>query len=72
MKFSALTNTDLRSKKPAELEAYINEVNSSLAELRHALATNKEKQTHQVKVIKKSIARAKTVLAEQVTQEKEK
>lgn len=71
MKVKTLTIKDLRTKKPSELEKYIAELQKSQAELIHAISINKEKQTHQHSVIRRAIARAKTVQAE-AAKEKEK
>lgn len=61
MKLAILTLKELRSKKPAEIEAYIADLKKSQVELNHSINTNKENKTHQVGVIKKAIARAKTI-----------
>lgn len=65
MKVKTLSVKELRTKKPAEIEKYIAEIKASQAELNHAIYTNKEKQTHQVGMLKKAVARAKTILAAQ-------
>lgn len=70
MKLKTLTVKELRSKKPAEIEKYITELKQSQTELNHAIYTNKEKQTHQVSVLKKAVARAKTLLAASAREEK--
>ncbi|HMS31061.1 MAG TPA: 50S ribosomal protein L29 [Candidatus Saccharibacteria bacterium] len=72
MKLKTLTVKELRAKKPAELQQYVEELETSFKQLHLGISTNKEKQTHQHGVIKKSIARAHTIAAEQVNQEKEK
>ena len=72
MKLKTQNNKELRAKKPAEIQEYITELEKSFQELHLAISTNKEKQTHQHGVIKKSIARAHTIAAEQVNQEEEK
>ncbi len=61
MKVKLLSIKDLRTKKDAELAAYIAELQTSYQELIHALNTNKETKTHHLGAIKKSIARAKTI-----------
>jgi ribosomal protein L29 len=61
MKLAILTVKELRSKKPAEVEAYIADLKKSQTELNHNISTNKENKTHQVGVIKKAIARALTI-----------
>ncbi len=71
MKLKTLTIKELRAKKPAELEKYIVELENTQTEHNHALYTNKDNQTHQVKLIKKAIARAYTVQSS-VTEGKEK
>lgn len=68
-KLKLLSIEDLRKKKPAELQEYIISLQKSKTELLHALTTNKEKQSHQLGLIRKSIARAKTVLAQQAKEE---
>lgn len=70
MKLSTLTMKELRAKKPAEVEKYITDLKQSQIELNHAISTNKETKTHQVKVIKKSIAKALTVLSSNNGEEK--
>ena len=72
MKLTTLTVKELRAKKPAEIEAYIKDLSIKHNELRHALSVNKEKQTHYNLVIRKAIAKAKTVLTEHNNMEKEK
>lgn len=69
MKLKTLTIKELRTKKSNEIEKYILELKKSQTELNHAIYTNKEKQTHQVGVIKKAIARAKTIQAAQAGEE---
>lgn len=66
-----LSIEDLRKKKPAELQQYVIDLQKNKVELLHALTTNKEKRSHQLGLIRRSIARAKTVLAQQ-TKEEEK
>lgn len=61
MKIKTLTANELRGKKATEIEAHITELHKNLEELSHALYSGKENKTHQVSVIKKAIARAKTV-----------
>ncbi len=61
MKLKLLTLEELRAKKPAEVDTYIAQLYTQQTEHNHALYTNKDKQTHQVKLIKKAIARAYTV-----------
>ena len=64
MKLNTLTVKELRTKKPADIEKYLVEMELSQVAHNLGLNTNKEKQTHQVKVIKKAIALAKTVQTE--------
>lgn len=61
MKLTILTISDLRSKKSEELAKYIAELRKQQSELIHAIALQKEKQTHQLSVIKRAIAQAKTI-----------
>lgn len=70
MKIKTLTMKELVTKKPAEIEKYVTELTKTQAELNHALRTGKEKQTHQMKLVKKAIARAKTVQSAQTGEEK--
>ena len=73
MKLKTLTPKELRTKKPADIEKYIIELEQSQVELNLALNTNKEKTTHQIGIIKKAIARANTIQTELGAQkEKEK
>jgi ribosomal protein L29 len=67
IKFAALK--DLQAKKPAELDTYIAEMKKTSAELMHQIHTGKEKSTHQLGLIKKSIARAYTVRTQQAKKE---
>lgn len=66
MKIKTLTIKELRTKKPVEIEKYVVELKKSQTELIHALSTNKETKSHQISVIKKAIAQAKTILSAQV------
>lgn len=70
MKIKTLTVKELRTKKPAEIEKYIAELKKSQIELDHAIYTNKENKTHQVGIVKKAIARAKTIQTTLVGEEK--
>lgn len=72
MKLKTLTIKELRAKKSSEIEKYISELKKSQTELNHAIYTNKEKQTHQVSLIRKAIARAQTILASQAQAGEEK
>lgn len=70
MKIKTLTIKELRSKKPAEIEKYVLELKKSQSELSHEIYTNKETKTHQLGVIRKAIARAKTVQTAVAKEEK--
>ena len=72
MKLKTLTTKDRRTKRSADINKYLIELELQQVDLNLSLNTNKEKQTHQVKVIKKAIARAKTIQTQLVAQEKEK
>lgn len=71
MKIKTLTIKELRSKKPDEITKYVSDLHSSMSELKMAISTNKEKQTHQIGNIKQAIARAHTISSERVNTEKE-
>jgi ribosomal protein L29 len=62
---------DLRSKKVADISEYINNLKTELHSLSHDLTVGKSKKTHEFRVLKKSIAQAKTILTE-VSEGKEK
>ena len=64
MKIKTLTAKELRAKKPEEIEKYVKELKQTQSEFNHGLYTNKEKQTHQISVIKKAIARAYAIQTE--------
>ena len=61
MKLKIPTAKDLRTKKPADIDKIIIELEAQQTEHNHALYTNKDKQTHQIKVLKKAVARAHTI-----------
>lgn len=61
MKLKLSKTEDLKKMKIADLDKYIAEVKKQQYEFTHAVATNKEKQTHQSKMLKKAIARANTL-----------
>lgn len=61
MKLKITPVKDLVSKKPAELTAYVTELKLQHVELTHQIALGKEKQTHQLKQLKRAIAQAHTV-----------
>lgn len=69
MKVKTLTIKDLRVKKSADIEKYLTELRKSSVELQHQIAINKENKTHQLAVIKKAIAQAKTIQSELVNGE---
>lgn len=69
MKITFAPLKDLQSKNPAELDAYIAEMRKNHAELVQMIHTGKEKSTHQIGLIKKSIARAHTVRTQQAKKE---
>ena len=64
MKLKTLTITELRAKKPADIEKYVAELQNSFTELSHQISINKDNKTHQLGQIKKSIAKAKTIQAQ--------
>lgn len=61
MKINNPSSKELRAKKPADLEKHLIELKKNLETLNHEIYTNKETKTHQIGVIKKAIARAKTI-----------
>ncbi len=61
MKLKLTKLDELKKMKIADLDKYIAEVKKQQYEFTHAVATNKEKQTHQSKLLKKAIARANTL-----------
>lgn len=69
MKIAFAPLKDLQSKKPAELDAYIADMQKNHAELVLMIQTGKEKTTHQLGLIKKSIAQAHTVRTQQARKE---
>jgi len=56
--------TELRSKSVDELQAQIIELRKQQFKLRMQLATGELSKNHQVAVVRKEIARVKTVLTE--------
>lgn len=64
MKLQLLTPKDLRSKKSSDIDQYIIDLEKQRIELLHLIATNKEKQTHQIGYIKRAIAQAKALQTE--------
>jgi ribosomal protein L29 len=64
MKIKLLSVKELRTKKEGELNNYIAELQVNRSNLIDAIQTGKEKTTHQLGQIKRSIAKAKTVLSE--------
>jgi len=71
MKFKILSITELRAKKDADISTYISDVQKNIVELNHEVSTGKTNKMHQVRNLKKSIAKAKTVQTE-LAQRKEK
>jgi len=71
MKIKLLQAKDLRSKKIVDISEYINNLKTELHSLSHDVSVGKSKKTHEFRVLKKSIAQAKTILTE-VSEEKEK
>ncbi|MCB9822767.1 50S ribosomal protein L29 [Candidatus Nomurabacteria bacterium] len=61
MKLKLTKLDELKKMKTVDLDKYINEVKKQQYEFTHAVATNKEKQTHQSKLLKKAVARANTL-----------
>ena len=61
MKLKTFTAKELRTKKPADIDKYIVELEQQQVEHNQALYTNKDNKTHQIKVLKKAIARAYTI-----------
>lgn len=61
MKLKLITTKELHTKKPAELAKYLTELKTTLNDLQYQIHTNKDKQTHQLKILKRSIARVKTI-----------
>ncbi len=61
MKLKLTKLDELKKMKTADLDKYIAEIKKQQYEFTHAVATNKEKQTHQSKLLKKAIARANTL-----------
>ena len=70
MKIKTMAAKELRTKKVGDIEKHVAELKKNLEELNHAIYTNKENKTHQIGVIKKAIARAKTVQASLAGEEK--
>jgi ribosomal protein L29 len=68
MKLKLLTVKELRTKKAADVSTYVAELRQNYVQLQHAIATNKDKQTHQLGQIKKAVARAHTIMNEQAAQ----
>ena len=64
MKLKLFTAKELRTKKPTEISAYTADLNKARLELLEQLQTGKEKTTHQLKLIKRSIATAHTIASE--------
>lgn len=69
MKVKFINLKDLQAKKLAEIDSYIAELKKAHTDLTHSIHTGKEKTTHQLGLIKKSIARAHTVRSMQAKKE---
>ncbi len=61
MKLKFLTTQEMQKKKTNELETYVIEMKTSLAVLQREIARNQDNKTHQISLVRKTIARAKTV-----------
>ena len=61
MKLKFLTTQEMQKKKTDELETYVIEMKTSLAVLQREIARNQDNKTHQIRLVRKTIARAKTV-----------
>lgn len=61
MKIKLTKLDELKKMNTVDLDKYIAEVKKQQYEHTHLVATNKEKQTHQSKLLKKAIARANTL-----------
>ena len=55
---------DLRANNPQDLVAKLGELKAELFNLRFQLATGQLENTARIKMVKKDIARVKTILAE--------
>ncbi len=60
---------DMRSKSNAELMKMVNDLKAELFTLRFQAATGQLEKPHRMKLIKKEIARAKTVINDQKNKE---
>ncbi len=63
-KFTYLPIKEVRTKKPAELQVYLDAVAKQQRELVHSLRTNKANTTHLMKKNRREIARIKTISSE--------
>ena len=63
MKTKLLSLKELRTKKPAELQNYVSQLERERTSLLHDIQTGKTKQTHLLKRIKRSTAQALTLAA---------
>ncbi len=68
MKIKFSTPEELRSKKVSEIEKYILDMKNTLAELCREISRKQDNKTHQIKLVKKTIARARTVQSAQTQQ----
>lgn len=62
--------SELRAKKPEELQKMLATARKDLLEAQKSLAANELANPHAVKKLRHSIARIKTIMAEQAKQEK--
>ncbi|MDP2587337.1 MAG: 50S ribosomal protein L29 [bacterium] len=68
---SILTISDLRKKTPADLDALTVQLQEQLRALQFEVRTSQLKKVHQVKVLRRSIAKVLTVKSE-LTRTKQK
>jgi large subunit ribosomal protein L29 len=55
---------ELRQKTPAELRELLHQLREELFNLRYQVATNRLKQVHRIREVRKDIARTLTILRE--------
>lgn len=72
MKIKFLSSEELRGKKNSDIDKYIIEMKNTLAELRREISRNQDNKTHQVSLVKKTIARACTIQTAQAIQSSSK
>ena len=68
MKIKTLTGKEMRTKKPAELTAYIESLKKDRTSLLLELQSGKSKQTHQLGELRRSIAQAHTLVTEMTSE----